>query len=120
MELRLKQQTLAQRMQQHYGIQFWDTVDQTDANGCWPSKLVTVARSGHVSQRFRKANNPSDKAHRAAFMLTWGDIPGDAMVLHTCNNPRCCNPFHLYAGTPQQNVQDSIAAGTFNGGGPWS
>ncbi len=31
--------------------------------------------------------------------------------MHTCDNPRCCNPAHLKAGTNKENTQDMIAKG---------
>lgn len=30
---------------------------------------------------------------------------------HSCDNPPCCNPEHLFAGTRQQNILDSKAKG---------
>ena len=30
----------------------------------------------------------------------------DLHVLHTCDNPPCVNPAHLYAGTQQRNIDD--------------
>ncbi len=35
----------------------------------------------------------------------------DIVVMHTCDNPPCCNPQHLKIGTQLDNVQDSIAKG---------
>lgn len=32
-------------------------------------------------------------------------------VLHRCDNPPCCNPAHLFLGTPRENTQDMIAKG---------
>lgn len=32
------------------------------------------------------------------------DIPKDIYVLHSCNNPPCCNPAHLREGTHQENM----------------
>jgi hypothetical protein len=34
-------------------------------------------------------------------------------VCHACNNEKCGNPNHLYWGTNQENIHDSIKAGTF-------
>ena len=46
-------------------------------------------------------------AHRAAFIQTRGQIPGDRQVNHLCNRPYCVQPSHLYAGTRQDNKDDS-------------
>lgn len=45
-------------------------------------------------------------ASRAAYMLRSGGLDKRTFVLHKCDTPLCCNPFHLYAGTQKQNVQD--------------
>ena len=33
-------------------------------------------------------------------------------VCHACNNKNCCNPKHLYFGTPKDNIVDAIENGT--------
>jgi transposase len=33
-------------------------------------------------------------------------------VNHICGNRRCCNPWHLYAGTQKENFQDMLRHGT--------
>ena len=50
-------------------------------------------------------------AHRETYKLFNGAIPNGAWVLHRCNNKRCCNPDHLYAGTPKDNHDDRVKAG---------
>lgn len=44
-------------------------------------------------------------AHRLAYTL-WVSDPGDAGVLHHCDNPPCINPKHLWLGTTKDNLQD--------------
>ena len=44
-------------------------------------------------------------------MLSVGAIPKGAYICHRCDNPKCCNPAHLWAGTQADNVADMIAKG---------
>ena len=46
-------------------------------------------------------------AHRAVFMQTRAQVPEDRQVNHLCNRPYCVQPSHLYAGTAQDNRDDS-------------
>ena len=56
-------------------------------------------------------------AHRLAWALNAGeDPPADRIVCHRCNNPPCCNPEHLYLGTPRENTNDTMAAGNIRRG----
>lgn len=55
------------------------------------------------------------KAHRVAYVQANGPVPDGLWVLHTCNNPSCINPDHLYAGTPKQNSEDRRQSGRDKG-----
>ena len=46
-------------------------------------------------------------AHRAVLIQTMGEIPEGTQVNHLCNRPYCIQPSHLYAGTKQDNKDDS-------------
>lgn len=51
-------------------------------------------------------------AHRIAMMFhLGGPIPSGKWVLHRCDNPPCCNPRHLYCGSPLDNAHDMMARG---------
>lgn len=41
-------------------------------------------------------NNKQYRAHRIVYEQTYGPIPSGLFILHTCDNPKCCNPSHLH------------------------
>lgn len=47
-------------------------------------------------------------AHRIAYTLIYGPIEEGAMVLHRCDNPKCCNPRHLELGSHAKNMADAV------------
>lgn len=52
--------------------------------------------------------------HRWVFRAINGYLPES--VMHTCDNPCCCNPYHLAAGNPNLNAKDRSAKGRNRGG----
>lgn len=81
---------------------FWSKVDRSAGpDGCWPWTGSINKRSGHGRIR---VGGKLLLTHRFAYLLEHGE-PG-ACVLHTCDNPPCCNPMHLWLGTAQDNNRD--------------
>lgn len=50
-------------------------------------------------------------AHRVAYEQAHGPIPLNLKILHHCDNPPCINDYHLFPGTPADNIADMIAKG---------
>lgn len=48
---------------------------------------------------------------RIASFIATGVDPGHLNVLHSCDNPPCANPLHLFTGTQVDNIRDMIEKG---------
>lgn len=51
------------------------------------------------------------RAHRIVHELVNGLLDEKEVVLHTCDNPQCCNPAHLRRGTQEENMRDKVNKG---------
>lgn len=58
--------------------------------------------------RFKHAHHEV-MVHRAVWELINGRPPGmNLLICHHCDVRNCCEPSHLYEGTPMQNSQDGV------------
>lgn len=84
-------------------------VDQRGADECWPwtrwcdeDGYGDICIGGGLSRR----------AHVVAWEVATGQTcPKGMVVMHTCDNPPCCNPAHLKLGTPTDNNRDRDSKG---------
>ncbi len=70
--------------------------------GCWLWLAYKTKRGyGQFS-----INKKSFRANRISYELFVGKIPDGLFVCHSCDNPPCVNPDHLWLGTQLDNVID--------------
>lgn len=84
---------------------FYSRVDVCNKNNCWEWK---GRRDPNGYGRIDIGGRPV-LAHRMAFMFANGFECEN--VCHSCDNPPCCNPNHLWAGNPKLNVADMVKKG---------
>ena len=65
-------------------------------------------RDGYGYLSIQGANK---RAHRLSFELFKGYIPENTQICHTCDNPSCVNPEHLFLGTNKDNCADKVLKG---------
>lgn len=87
---------------------FWEKVDRSGGpDACWPW-LAYCSPKGYG--QFSNSNHGKHiGAHVFSFELANGFRP--PMVCHSCDNPPCCNPAHLFAGDTQINMEDMSKKG---------
>jgi hypothetical protein len=86
---------------------FWSRIDVGRPDECWPWR-GSVDRYGYGRVKFLYKTM---SASRAAYIIATGTNIGDMLVCHHCDNPKCCNPSHLYAGTKSDNERDKYRRG---------
>lgn len=94
---------------------FWSKVAIGAEDDCWPwLGTLNKQKYGIYSIcRFKlngtRCGQLKLRTHTAAFELEHGKVEiGVDKICHTCDNPSCCNPKHLYRGTPQTNMIDCV------------
>lgn len=102
--------TLAERLTPKRVEAFWSYVAISGSDECWLWKGAHRDSGYGQFALFDHGNVPAS-AHRIAYGLANTGIPKGMHVLHRCDNPPCCNPAHLFAGTQKDNMADKKQKG---------
>jgi len=77
---------------------------------CWECAAAPDGEYGRI-----RSNCKQYLAHRISWELHHGAIPNGMLVCHSCDNPRCINPEHLFLGTHSANMADMSRKGRRRG-----
>ncbi len=91
---------------------FFSKIDYPDnlINGCW-TWTASTGLNGYGQFHVQRKHI---SAHRFSYVLFSGKIPKGKILLHSCDQPSCVNPFHLKPGTHKDNTQDMLSKGRSN------
>jgi len=84
---------------------FWAKVAQGSTDECWPW-LGAPDKDGY-GQIWDGNARKMKRAHKVSAEIHHGKSDG-RIVMHSCDNPSCCNPAHLSYGSQADNCADKI------------
>lgn len=94
---------------------------EVQENGCW----AWIGDGGRVKTKFRETVTISHRGqvHRVARLIMAARFGADSLVkghkavaCHSCDNPWCVNPEHIFKGSQADNVRDMVEKGRHRGG----
>ena len=94
-----------------YIDRFWSKTNKQGPDDCW--EWFGWRRGTKMEYGGMRVGDKFYLAHRLSWEIHNGPIPEDMLVCHTCDNPPCVNPAHLFLGTTLDNVRDKMEKGRY-------
>ncbi len=90
-----------------------------DGNDCWIWPGHTNSAGYGMVCCDHMTDLPNNRGlitvHKLSYLYHYARMPKDTIILHSCDNRRCCNPEHLRCGTHKENSLDAQARGRLKG-----
>lgn len=78
------------------------------SDGCWTLRLRPHT-TGYT--QISQGRGTNLLGHRISWEIHCGPIPDGMFVCHSCDNPGCVRPDHLFLGSAKDNTQDMMGKG---------
>lgn len=88
-------------------VPFWRNVEKGEDYECWLWQgEVDIVSGFGISRKHVSNTEIVRQAHRLAYILSFGAVPENHVIRHTCRNRLCCNPKHLIAMRKHPEEED--------------
>lgn len=91
---------------------FWSYIDRRGQDECWPWTGPVHEGRGHL----RVGPTKTTATRHLMAHLMGRRLERTEYVCHSCDNPICMNPWHLFLGRQLDNIRDAAAKFRLNPG----